>query len=217
MSTRDYEAMFLLDNAAATADFEATAAQVDNILAKHGATIVQNEKWDERRLAYEIKGHRRATYYLVYFNAPAESLVEIDSDVALNEVILRHLTVALEEPIDDHIKHRADDCEKMAEESRRSSLSGWGDRKGGRDRDRGERDRPRRPEGDRPEGDRPEGDRPAEAATPEAAGPEAAGPEAAAPEGGAAASGSTAETPAGDTKVAVTSAETGETDAGKTS
>ena len=71
MSTRKYEAMFLLDNTAATADFEGTAAQVDKILEKHGAELVQKEKWDERKLAYEIKGHRRATYYLVYFRAAA--------------------------------------------------------------------------------------------------------------------------------------------------
>ena len=146
MSTREYEAMFLLDNTAATADFEATAAQVDKILEKHGAELVHNEKWDERRLAYEIKGHRRATYYLVYFRAPSSAIVEIERDAALNEVILRYLAIALDEPIDEYIKHRADDREKMAEESRRSSLSGWGDRKGGRGErsERGERDRPPR-------------------------------------------------------------------------
>ena len=159
MSTREYEAMFLLDNAAATADFEATAAQVDKILEKHGAELVHKEKWDERRLAYEIKGHRRATYYLVYFRAPGSAIVEIERDAALNEVILRYMAVVLDEPIDDHIKHRADDCEKMAEESRRSSLSGWGDRKGGRG-ERGERDRPRPREAkpEKPEGSGPSGE-----------------------------------------------------------
>jgi len=40
MSAREYEAMFLLDNQAATADFDATAGQVDAILEKHGAEIV---------------------------------------------------------------------------------------------------------------------------------------------------------------------------------
>ena len=148
MSTREYEAMFLLDNTAATADFEATAAQVDKILEKHGAELVRNEKWDERRLAYEIKGHRRATYYLVYFRAPASAIVEIDRDVSLNEVILRHLAIALDEPIEEHITKRAADSEKMAEESRKASLSGWGERKGRGDRDDrddDEGDRPRRP------------------------------------------------------------------------
>ena len=157
MTVREYEAMFLLDNQAATADFEATAGQVDAILEKHGAEIVLKEKWDERKLAYEIKGHRRATYYLVYFKAPPTSITEVDTDVHLNEVILRHLVIALEEPIDQHIENRAADREKMAEESRRSSLSGWGDRRRGPKRER------KPDEGERP-AEKP-AEQPAEAAT----------------------------------------------------
>ncbi|MHC5012134.1 MAG: 30S ribosomal protein S6, partial [Planctomycetota bacterium] len=136
MKTREYEAMFLLDNAAATEDFEATAGQVDAILEKHGAEIVHKEKWDERKLAYEIKGHRRATYYLVYMRAPTQAIAEVRQDVALNEVILRHLVIALDEPIDQHIENRAAERERLAEDSRKTSLAGWGDRKkGGRDRE----------------------------------------------------------------------------------
>jgi small subunit ribosomal protein S6 len=129
--SREYEAMFLLDNEAAGADFDATSGKVDAILAKHGAEIVHKEKWDERKLAYEIKGHRRATYYLVYFRSPASALREIDGDMHLNEVVLRWLPLALEEPIDAHIEKRAQEREKMAEESRRASLTGWGGKKTG--------------------------------------------------------------------------------------
>ncbi len=147
MKICEYEGMFLLDNAAASADFDGTSAQVDRILEKHGAEVVHKELWDERKLAYEIKGHRRATYYLIYFRAPTQALTEIDTDLGLNEVVLRHLTFALEEPMDDHIAKQTADREKMAEESRKSALAGWGDRKrGDRDRDRdrgGRRDRER--------------------------------------------------------------------------
>jgi small subunit ribosomal protein S6 len=129
MTTREYEAMFLLDNAQASEDFEGTAAQVDKILEKHGAEIVQKEKWDERKLAYEIKGHRRATYYLVYFRAATSAIEEINSDVQLNEVILRHMVIVLDVPIEEHIKVFEDEKERLAEDSRKSSLSGWGDRK----------------------------------------------------------------------------------------
>ena len=127
MRTRNYEAMFLLDNNVASADFEAAAAHVDGILEKHGATLVQKDKWDERKLAYEIKGHRRATYYLVYFTAPPGAIDHIHEDVHLNEVILRHLVLVLELPIEDHIKVRDEERERLAEDSRRNSLSGWGD------------------------------------------------------------------------------------------
>ena len=150
MNTRDYEAMFLLDNTVASENFEAAAEKVDQILQKHGAEIVHKEKWDERKLAYEIKGHRRATYYLVYFRAPTSAIAEIDGDARLNEVILRNLVIALDEPIDDHIKVRAEEKEKMAEESRRAALSGWGDRRksGGGRKDRDSRDRDSRDDDD---------------------------------------------------------------------
>jgi small subunit ribosomal protein S6 len=138
MRTREYEAMFLLDNAAAVADFDGTAAVVDQILQKYGAEIVQKEKWDERKLAYEIRGHKRATYYLVYFRAGADAVPKIRADAALSDKIIRHLVVALEEPIADHVKKRAEERERLAEESRKASLAaGWGG---------GPEDRPRRRE-----------------------------------------------------------------------
>ena len=126
-NTREYEAMFLLDNAAAVADFDGTATLVNQILERNGATLVQKEKWDERKLAYEIGGHKRATYYLTYFRAPTTALSGIRTDANLSEKIIRHLVMALEEPIDVHVKKRAEERERLAEESRKASLAaGWG-------------------------------------------------------------------------------------------
>ena len=144
MKTREYEGMFLLNNHAAQADFDATAGKVDAILEKHGASIIQKEKWDERKLAYEIKGQRRATYYLVYFSSPPSAMEKIREDLHLTEDVLRYMAFVLEEPVAEHIQKRTDERERLAEDSRRHSLSGWG---GGGGRRR--RDRPRRDDGDR--------------------------------------------------------------------
>jgi small subunit ribosomal protein S6 len=128
MRTREYEAMFLLDNAAAVADFEGTAGVVDQILEKNGATILEKSKWDERKLAYEIGGHKRATYYLVYFRAPPTAVSGIRGDANLAEKIVRHLVIALDEPYADHIRLRREEAERLAEESRKASLAaGWGE------------------------------------------------------------------------------------------
>lgn len=137
MNINEYEAMFLLENNAATADFEGTAGQVDAVLEKHGLTIVSKEKWDERKLAYEIKGQRRATYYLVYARGPAASMAPINEDLGLTEVVLRHMFIRLEEPIEQHVEKRAAEREALAEDSRRNSLTGWGG--GRRDKRKGDR------------------------------------------------------------------------------
>jgi small subunit ribosomal protein S6 len=103
MKTREYEAMFLLDNAAAVADWDGTSGIVDQLLTKYGAEIVQTEKWDERKLAYEIRGHKRATY-LVYFKAASDVAAKVTADASLNDKIVRMLILTLDEPIADHIK-----------------------------------------------------------------------------------------------------------------
>ena len=127
MKTREYEAMFLLDNAAAVADWDGTSGIVDQLLTKYGAEIVQKEKWDERKLAYEIRGHKRATYYLVYFKAASDVAAKVTADASLNDKIVRMLILTLDEPIADHIKKRAEERERLAEESRKASLAaGWG-------------------------------------------------------------------------------------------
>lgn len=127
MKTREYEAMFLLDNAAAVADWDGTSSVVDQILLKYGCEIVQKEKWDERKLAYEIRGHKRATYYLTYFRAPNDAVAKIRADAALADKIVRHLILVLDEPIEVHVKKRAEERERLAEESRKASLAaGWG-------------------------------------------------------------------------------------------
>lgn len=134
MTTREYEAMFLLDNNAATADYAAVSSAVDEILRKHGADLVLQEKWDERKLAYDIRGHRRGTYYLVYFRAPTEAIARVNEDMRLMETVLRHLILVLDEPIETHVQKRAEEREKLAEDNRRHALGGWGDSRRKRDR-----------------------------------------------------------------------------------
>ena len=137
MSERSYEAMFILNNNAANADWDATSGAVDALLKKHGATIAKSEKWDERKLAYEIKGQRRATYYLVYFMTAPTSLDAINEDLRLMENVLRYMFLALDQSIEDHIRIREEERERLAEDSRRNSLGGWGDsRRNRRGRDR---------------------------------------------------------------------------------
>ena len=128
MKTRTYEGMFLLDNNAATADYEAAAAVVDRLLEKNGAKVVRKEKWDERKLSYEIRGHRRATYYLVYFTAPTSALAEINSDTRLSEGVVRHLVLGLDGPIEEHVALQVKERELMAEDNRKNALAtGWGE------------------------------------------------------------------------------------------
>jgi len=90
--TYTYEAMFLLSQAVA-ADLSSAIQHINEIMARGHARILAMKKWDERRLAYEIKGQKRGLYILCYFEAPGADYTHIERDCNLSEKILRALIV----------------------------------------------------------------------------------------------------------------------------
>jgi len=91
-----YEGMFLVDSALAGADWDGVIATIRTILEKAETEIVSIQKWDERKLAYEIKGKARGTYILCYFRANGERIRDIEKAVHLSEQIIRVLILSAE-------------------------------------------------------------------------------------------------------------------------
>jgi small subunit ribosomal protein S6 len=88
-----YEGMFLLDSTKAAVNWDETVNHVHGILTKHGAEVIASRPWQEQRLAFPVRGHRKGTYLLAYFKAEAGSVKEIVSDCHISEVILRELVL----------------------------------------------------------------------------------------------------------------------------
>lgn len=107
MPTHTYEAMFLLDSTKTATNWDESVAQVHGILTKHNAEIVATRTWDERRLAYPIRGQKKGTYLLTYFRTSGENLKEIESDCKLSELILRNLILKIPAKLADHLMNQA--------------------------------------------------------------------------------------------------------------
>jgi small subunit ribosomal protein S6 len=99
-----YEAMFLIDSAKAATDWDASLAAIKSILERAEAEIVSIRKWDERKLAYEIRGKSRGTYILCYFRADGERIRDIERDVRLSEQIMRVLILGAEHMMQEDIE-----------------------------------------------------------------------------------------------------------------
>jgi small subunit ribosomal protein S6 len=98
-----YEGMFLVDSALAASDWDGINEKIKGILEKFGAEIVSMKKWDERKLAYPVKGKSRGTYILVFFRIEGPKISEIERAVRLTEDITRVLILAVENPDEDYI------------------------------------------------------------------------------------------------------------------
>lgn len=87
-SAGTYEAMFLLGAAHAT-DVDGATKIVRGIIERHEGKIIVLKKWDERKLAYEIRGEKRGLYIIAFFTSPPPAIVAIVRDVELSDDILR--------------------------------------------------------------------------------------------------------------------------------
>lgn len=85
-----YEAMFLFDPTFGSA-FENCEREIQRLLDRAEAEIVFCRTWDERRLAYKIKGRKRGIYVLVYFKANADRITPLERDIQIAENVLRVL------------------------------------------------------------------------------------------------------------------------------
>ncbi|MBL8862024.1 MAG: 30S ribosomal protein S6 [Planctomycetes bacterium] len=95
--------MFLLDNAVVREDWKKAKAVIHDAVAKHGGTVKTSRRWDERRLAYPIRGKNRATYVLCYVDIPGANLPVLRRELELSERVLRYLILAADEiPAAEH-------------------------------------------------------------------------------------------------------------------
>jgi small subunit ribosomal protein S6 len=91
--------MFLLDTNKVAGDIAVAQKQLHGLLERNHAEILASRPWDERRLAYPIKGHKKGLYYLTYFRAEGKDIVGLERDLALNEMVLRVLILHVEEKL----------------------------------------------------------------------------------------------------------------------
>jgi small subunit ribosomal protein S6 len=134
-----YEIVVIARQDISSAAAEALAEQFSGVLTELGSEIVKTEHWGLRGLSYKIKKNRKGHYFLLGVEAPAAAVHELDRLLKLNEDVLRHMIIRVEE----------------IEEGQSAILTSRGERgdrpeRGGRRGDRPDRpDRPRREYGDR--------------------------------------------------------------------
>lgn len=134
-----YQGLFLFPQSAVS-DLQAASDHVLEILHRANAEIISFKKWDERRLAYEVKGNKRGLYFMTYFKAHANKLAGLERDCNLSERLLRamitradHITPELiqanegRSQLADEIKLRASQPAAAAPEPAAVAVAGDGE------------------------------------------------------------------------------------------
>jgi small subunit ribosomal protein S6 len=101
--------MLLLDNQAVRAGWREAKAAVTEVLTKHGARVATARRFDERKLAYPIKGKKRGTYLLAYYEIDPAGTDGLRRELDLSETVLRYIQIGAESvPETERALHQAE-------------------------------------------------------------------------------------------------------------
>ena len=92
-----YEIMFIVRPDMEEAEIKRTAEEMKKVLTDGKANMVEEKAMGQRELAYEINKFTTGYYFLYIVEANAETVKEFDRIVRINESLLRHLIVRVED------------------------------------------------------------------------------------------------------------------------
>ena len=92
-----YEHIFLARQDLSQAQVDALAAQATEIVEAGKGKVTKTETWGLKNLAYKIERNRKAHFVLLNIEAPAGVVAELERQTAINEDVIRWLTVRVDE------------------------------------------------------------------------------------------------------------------------
>ena len=96
MATQNYECMVIFDANRFARDPQGLAERFQKIINKFGGETLVSRLWNEQKLAYPIRGHRKGTYWLTYMRLDSSKLPDFNRELRINESVLRTLTLLVE-------------------------------------------------------------------------------------------------------------------------
>ena len=92
-----YEIMFIVRPDMEEAEIKNTAEAMKKVLTDAKAKVVDEKAMGQKELAYEIKKYTTGYYYLLVVEASKEAEQEFNRVARINENLLRHLIVIVED------------------------------------------------------------------------------------------------------------------------
>lgn len=96
---RLYEEVFIVKPDAAEEEAESVIEQLSKTVTDQGGTIDNVDRWGRRKLAYRVAKYDEGNYVVLKFSAKPETVREVERRLRVNDLVLKFLTVRLDEKL----------------------------------------------------------------------------------------------------------------------
>lgn len=92
-----YEIMFIVKPNMEESEIKKIADDMKSVLTNNNAIVKEEKAMGQKELAYEINKFKTGYYFLYVVESSKEAIEEFDRVVRINENLLRHLIVRVED------------------------------------------------------------------------------------------------------------------------
>lgn len=103
--SKQYETVFILTPVLSETQVRDAVDKFRTVLTDNGASIINEEDWGLRKLAYPIQKKNTGFYHLLEYTAPGTAIEVLNTEFRRDERVIRDLTIA-------HDKHGVAYAEK---------------------------------------------------------------------------------------------------------
>jgi small subunit ribosomal protein S6 len=97
MANRTYEVMYIIDPETDGDKIEKLNEAVGKLIEKEGGTVVRMDNVGLRNLAYPIQKKNEGHYVLFEIEGSGQEILELERRMRVNDMILRYITVRVDE------------------------------------------------------------------------------------------------------------------------
>lgn len=94
---RSYEMVFIVRPDLEGDELDAVVSEVQELVSRNDGEITKVEPWGLRKLAYPINDHGEGRYLLMTFELEPSGVRNLERVLRLNESVLRHMVIRLDE------------------------------------------------------------------------------------------------------------------------
>ena len=117
-----YETLYIVDPNLENKSLEKTMNEIGKELEKTKSKIINHRVWGKKRLAYSIERQKYGSYILIqYEGGDQQKMVEYDTWMRLNNSVLRHMTVLLNEKPEIYVEEKKPELENGEKNLKESS------------------------------------------------------------------------------------------------
>ena len=117
-----YETLYIVDPNLENKSLEKTMSEIGKELEKTKSKIINHRVWGKKRLAYSIERQKYGSYILIQFEGgDQQKMVEYDTWMRLNNSVLRHMTVLLNDKPEIYVEEKKPELENEEKNLKESS------------------------------------------------------------------------------------------------